>query len=55
LQGEYGVQNLFVGVPAKLGARGVEEVIQIELTGEEQAALQKSADAVKELIGVMGI
>jgi malate dehydrogenase len=55
LQGEYGIQNLFVGVPAKLGAQGVEEVIQIELTAEEQAALQKSADAVKELVGVMGI
>ncbi len=55
LQGEYGIQNLFVGVPAKLGARGVEEVIQIDLTAEERAALQKSADAVKELVGVMGI
>jgi malate dehydrogenase len=55
LQGEYGIHNLFVGVPAKLGAKGVEEVIQIELTDEEQAALQKSADAVKELVEVMGI
>lgn len=55
LQGEYGIKNLFVGVPAKLGAKGVEEVIQIELTDEERAALQKSADAVKELVGVMGI
>jgi malate dehydrogenase len=55
LQGEYGIQNLFVGVPAKLGAGGVEEVIQINLTAEEAAALQKSADAVKELIEVMGI
>ncbi len=55
LQGEFGIQNLFVGVPTKLGARGVEEVVQIDLTPEEQAALQKSADAVKELIGIMGI
>ena len=55
LRGEYGVHNLFVGVPAKLGAKGVEEVVQIELTAEESAALQKSADAVKELVGVMGI
>ncbi len=55
LRGEYGIQNLFVGVPAKLGAKGVEEVVQIELTAEESAALQKSADAVKELVGVMGI
>jgi len=55
LQGEYGVKDLYVGVPAKLGAGGVEEVIQIELTTEERAALQKSVDAVKELVGVMGI
>ncbi|HEY7123879.1 MAG TPA: malate dehydrogenase [Ktedonobacterales bacterium] len=55
LQGEYGIHNLYVGVPAKLGAKGMEEVIQIELTHEEQAALKKSADAVKELVGVMGI
>lgn len=55
LQGEYGIKDLFVGVPAKLGARGVEEVIQIELTSDERAALQKSADAVQELVGVMGI
>ncbi len=55
LQGEYGIHDLFVGVPAKLGAKGVEEIIQIELTAEEAAALQKSADAVKELVGVMGI
>jgi malate dehydrogenase len=55
LQGEYGIKDLFVGVPAKLGAKGIEEVIQIELTDEERAALQKSADAVQELVGVMGI
>jgi malate dehydrogenase len=55
LEGEYGINGLFVGVPAKLGAGGVEEVIQLELTDDERAALQKSADAVRELIGVMGI
>lgn len=55
LQGEYGIKDLFVGVPAKLGAKGIEEVIQIELTSDERAALQKSADAVQELVGVMGI
>ena len=55
LEGEYGINGLFVGVPAKLGAKGVEEVIQLDLTQEEQAALQKSADSVKELVGVMGI
>jgi malate dehydrogenase len=55
LQGEYGIQNLFVGVPAQLGAEGVEKVIEIELTEDERAMLQKSADAVKELVSVMGI
>jgi malate dehydrogenase len=55
LQGEYGIQGLFVGVPVKLGARGAEEIIELELTDEERAALQHSADSVKELVGVMGI
>jgi malate dehydrogenase len=55
LQGEYGIQGLFVGVPVKLGANGVEQIIEIELTQNEQSQLQKSAQAVKELIDVMGI
>ncbi|MGI9060648.1 MAG: malate dehydrogenase [Ktedonobacteraceae bacterium] len=55
LQGEYGIRDLFVGVPAKLGAEGVEQVIEVELSESEQALLQKSADAVKELVEVMGI
>ena len=55
LQGEYGIRDLFVGVPAKLGAEGVEQVIEVELTESEQALLHKSADAVKELVEVMGI
>jgi malate dehydrogenase len=55
LQGEYGVRDLFVGVPVKLGARGVEEIIQIKLTPEEDAALKKSAGAVKELTDVIGV
>jgi malate dehydrogenase len=55
LQGEYGIQGLFVGVPVKLGAKGVEEIIQITLTTEEQAALQKSAASVRELVNVLGI
>ncbi|HEV2178280.1 MAG TPA: malate dehydrogenase [Terriglobia bacterium] len=54
LEGEYGIHGLFVGVPVKLGARGIEEIIQIKLTAEEQAALQKSADSVKELVGIIG-
>ncbi|MBV9147443.1 MAG: malate dehydrogenase, partial [Acidobacteria bacterium] len=44
----------FVGVPCKLGARGLEQIIQIKLTDEEQAALKKSADAVQELVKVIG-
>jgi len=55
LQGEYGIKDLFVGVPIKLGAKGMEQVIEIELTSEERSLLQKSAEAVKELIRVMGI
>ena len=52
LQGEYGIRDLFVGVPVKLGSRGLEEIIQIKLTPEEDAALKKSAGAVKELVDV---
>ena len=55
LQGEYGIEGLFVGVPCKLGAKGLEQIIQIKLSAEEQAALQKSADAVKELCTVIGV
>jgi malate dehydrogenase len=55
LQGEYGVNGLFVGVPCKLGARGLEQIIQIKLTTEEQAAVKKSADAVQELVKVIGV
>ncbi len=55
LQGEYGINNLYVGVPIKLGAKGMEQIIEVELTENERALLQKSADAVKELVTVMGI
>jgi malate dehydrogenase len=55
LQGEYGVNGLFVGVPVKLGAKGVEQIIEIKLTAEEQAAFQKSANAVKELVDVIKV
>lgn len=54
LQGEYGIKGLFVGVPCKLGARGLEQIIEIKLTDEEQAALKKSADSVQELVKVIG-
>ena len=53
LQGEYGIRDLFVGVPVKLGARGVEQIVEIKLTTEEDVALKKSAAAVKELVDVL--
>ncbi|MEK7753724.1 MAG: malate dehydrogenase [Acidobacteriota bacterium] len=53
LEGEYGVNGLFVGVPVKLGAQGIEKIMEIKLTAEENEALQKSAAAVKELVDVM--
>jgi malate dehydrogenase len=55
LQGEYGVRDLFVGVPVKLGARGMEGIIEIKLTPEEDAALKKSAASVKELVDIIGM
>ncbi len=55
LQGEYGIKDLFVGVPVKLGAKGVEEIVKISLTADEQAALNKSAAAVKALTDVIGV
>ena len=53
LEGEYGIDGLFVGVPVKLGAGGIEQIYQIKLTGEEQALLKKSADSVQELVDVL--
>src|SRR5215472_6624548 len=55
LQGEYGIKDLFIGVPVKLGAKGMEQIIEIELTEQERALLRKSADAVQELVKVIGI
>ncbi|HTC47856.1 MAG TPA: malate dehydrogenase [Candidatus Aquilonibacter sp.] len=55
LQGEYGIHGLYVGVPCKLGAKGLEQIIEIKLTLEEKAGLDKSAAAVKELCGVIGV
>jgi malate dehydrogenase len=55
LQGEYGVRDQFLGVPVKLGKGGAEQIIQIKLTPDEQAALAKSAAAVKELTTVIGV
>ena len=54
LQGEYGIDGIFMGVPCKLGEAGLEQVIEIELTSDEKAQLATSADAVRELVGVLG-
>jgi malate dehydrogenase len=55
LEGEYGIRGYYIGVPCKLGARGIEQIIEIRLTPEEDAALKKSAAAVKELCAVIGV
>jgi len=55
LEGEYGVRGLFVGVPVKLGEQGIEQIIEIKLTPEEKAALDKSSASVRELVNVLGI
>jgi malate dehydrogenase len=53
LQGEYGVNDLFVGVPVKLGASGVEEIVELDLAQDELGDLNDSADAVRELVQVL--
>jgi malate dehydrogenase len=53
LQGEYGLTDLFVGVPIRLGAGGVQEIIELNLTDDEQAALRGSAEAVQALVDAM--
>jgi malate dehydrogenase len=53
LEGEYGIDKLFVGVPIKLGSAGIEKIYEVKLTEDELAALRKSAAAVKELVDVM--
>jgi malate dehydrogenase len=53
LEGEYGIKGLYVGVPVKLGAKGIEKIYEIKLQSDEQAALQKSAAAVQELVDVI--
>jgi malate dehydrogenase len=55
LNGEYGIHGLFVGVPVKLGAKGIEQIIEIKLMPEEKTALDKSAAAVKELVAVINV
>jgi malate dehydrogenase len=53
LEGEYGIQDLYMGVPVKLGAAGIEEIIELELGEEEQAQLRRSAEAVRDVVGVL--
>jgi malate dehydrogenase len=53
LEGEYGINGLFVGVPVKLGSRGIEKIYEIALTPEEDVQLKKSAAAVQELVDVL--
>jgi malate dehydrogenase len=53
LEGEYGIDGLYMGVPVKLGRAGVEEIVELELSSDEQAALAASADAVREVVGVL--
>src|SRR6476661_2451992 len=55
LMGEFGLSDIFMGVPCRLGARGLEEIIKLNLTDDEQAQLNRSADAVRELVGIMGL
>ena len=55
LNGEYGIEGFYIGVPCKLGAAGLEKIIEIKLTPDEKAALDKSAAAVKELVAVIGV
>src|SRR5499425_2564301 len=55
LDGEYGIKGLFVGVPVKLGSHGIEQIVEIRLTADENAALQKSAGSVRELVTVLGL
>jgi malate dehydrogenase len=54
LEGEYGIDGLYMGVPVKLGAGGIEAVVELDLTDEEQTALQASADAVRDVVAVLG-
>jgi malate dehydrogenase len=53
LQGEYGIEDLYIGVPVRLGAAGIEEIVELELTDDEQAELTRSAEAVRDVVGVL--
>jgi malate dehydrogenase len=53
LEGEYGIDGLYMGVPCKLGPRGIEEIVELDLNDDEQAALRTSSEAVREVVGVL--
>jgi malate dehydrogenase len=53
LEGEYGIDGLYIGVPVKLGAGGIEEIVELELSDEEREALDRSAEAVRDVVGVL--
>ena len=55
LEGEYGINGLYIGIPAKLGTSGIEEIVEIHLTNDERAALQQSAASVQELVDKVGV
>jgi malate dehydrogenase len=53
LEGEYGIDGLYMGVPVKLGPAGIEEIIELDLSDDEQQALKASSEAVREVVGVL--
>ena len=53
LEGEYGIDDLYMGVPVKLGAGGIEEIVELDLSDDERRMLQASADAVREVVAVL--
>jgi malate dehydrogenase len=53
LEGEYGIDGLYMGVPVKLGAGGIEQIYELDLTNDEQKLLDASADAVRDVVGVL--
>ena len=55
LEGEYGINGLYIGVPVKLGANGIEQIIEVQLTADEKAELDRSAEAVRELVAGMDL